>query len=68
MGTLLLTIFRYKERQSFPKYSVSGLEPSSEFSSVEKANQLCDYLCTVLNKHAPPSLWKVNHNSSPCFE
>ena len=41
----------------------------SEFSSVEKANQFCDYLCTVLNKHAPLSLQKViTHNSSPWFE
>ena len=39
------------------------------FSSVEKANQFSDYLCTVLDKHAPPSLRKViTHNSSPWFE
>ena len=25
----------------------------SEFSSVEKANQFCDYLRTVIDKHAP---------------
>ena len=32
-------------------------------------NQYCDSLCTVLDKHAPPSLQKViNHNSSPWFE
>ena len=46
-------------------------EPSgvSEFSSVEKANQFCDYLRTVLDKHAPHSLWKViSHNSCPWFE
>ena len=37
----------------------------SEFSSVEKAN----FLCTVLDKHAPSSLRKViTHNSSPWFE
>ena len=41
----------------------------SEFSSVEKANQFCDFLRTVLDKHAPPSLRKViTHNSSPWFE
>ena len=41
----------------------------SEFSSVEKANQLCDFLRTVLDKNAPPSLRKViTHNSSPWFE
>ena len=41
----------------------------SVFSSVEKANQLCDFLSTVLYKHAPPSLRKVViHNSSPRFE
>ena len=39
------------------------------FSSVEKANQFCDFLRTVLDKHAPPSLQKViTHNSSPWFE
>ena len=46
-------------------------EPSSvsEFSSVEKVNQLCDFLRTVLDKHAPPSLLKaMTHNSSPLFE
>ena len=46
-------------------------EPSSvsEFSSVEKVNQLCDFLRTVLDKHAPPSLRKaMTHDSSPWFE
>ena len=39
------------------------------FQSVEKANQYCDFLRTVLDKHAPPSLQKViTHNSSPWFE
>ena len=38
----------------------------SEFSSVEKANQFCDFLRTVLDEHAPPSMRKViTHNSSP---
>ena len=41
----------------------------SAFSSVEKANQYCDFLCTVLDKHSPHSLRKVvNHNSSPWYE
>ena len=45
---------------------IAELSSVSEFSSVEKANQYCDFLCTVLDKHAPPSLQKViNHNSSP---
>ena len=49
--------------------SIAELSSVSEFSSVEKANQLCDFLCTVLDKHAPPSQRKViNHNSSPWFE
>ena len=41
----------------------------SEYTSVEKANQNCDFLRTVLDKHAPPSLRKVlTHNSSPWIE
>ena len=45
------------------------LSSFSEFSSVEKANQFCDFLCSVLDKHAPPSLRKViTRNSSPLFE
>ena len=48
---------------------IAELSSVSEFSSVEKANQLCNYLRTVLDKHAPPSLQKViTHNSSPWFE
>ena len=48
---------------------IAELSSVSEFSSVEKTNQFCDFLRTVLDKHAPPSLWKViNHNSSPRFE
>ena len=46
-------------------------EPSSvsEFSYVEDASQFCDFLRTVLDKHAPPSLRKVlTHSSSPWFE
>ena len=53
------------ERPSF----IAELSSISEYSSVEKANQYCDYLRTVLDKHTPPSLRKViTHNSSPWFE
>ena len=53
------------DRPSF----IAELSSVSEFSSVEKANQYCDFLHTLLDKHAPPSLRKVmNHNSSPWFE
>ena len=42
---------------------------ASEFSSVERANQYCDSLRSVLDKRAPPSLRKVmNRNSSQWFE
>ena len=45
------------------------LSSVSEFSSVEKANQFCDFLRTVIDKHAPPSLRKaMTHNSSTWFE
>ena len=48
---------------------IAELSSVSEFSSVEKANQFCDFLRTVLDKHAPSSLRKViTHNSSPWFE
>ena len=41
----------------------------SEFSSVENANHFCEFLRTVLDKHAPPNLRKViNRKSSPWFE
>ena len=47
----------------------AGLSSVSEFSSVEKTNKYCDFLRTVLDKYAPPSLRKViTHNSSPWFE
>ena len=53
------------DRQSF----IAELSSVSEFSSVENANQLCDSLRTVLDKHALPSLRKViTHSSSPWFE
>ena len=40
----------------------------SEFLSVVKANQLCDFLRDVQDKHSPPSLLKViTRNSSPLF-
>ena len=53
------------DRPSF----IAELSSASEFSSVEKANQYCDFLRTVLDKHAPPSLQNViNHYSSPWFQ
>ena len=49
--------------------SIAELFSVSEFSSVEKANQYCYFLRTVLDKHAPPSLLNVVcHNSSTWFE
>ena len=51
-----------------PSFSAE-LSNVSDFSSVEKANQYCDFLRTALDKHAPPSLRNViTHNSSPRFE
>ena len=48
---------------------IAELSSVSEFSSVEKANQYCDFLRTVLDKQTPPSPRTVmNHNSSPWFE
>ena len=48
---------------------IAELSGVSEFSSVEILNQFCDYLRTVVDKHASPSLRKViTHNSSPWFE
>ena len=48
---------------------IAELSSVSEFSSVEKASQFFDFLRTVLDKHAPPSLWKdITHNSSLWFE
>ena len=45
---------------------IAELSNVSQFPSFEKANQYCDFLCTVLDKHAPPSLPKaMNHHSSP---
>ena len=53
------------DRPSF----IAELSGVSVFSSVENANQFCDFLRTVIYKHAPPSLRKViAHNSSPWFE
>ena len=53
------------DRPSF----IAELSSVSEFSSVENANQFCDFLRTVLDKQAPPSLRKViTHSSSPWFE
>ena len=53
------------ERPSF----IAELSSVSEFSSVEEANRFCDFLRTVLDMHAPPSLRKaIAQNSSPLFE
>ena len=49
------------DRPSF----IAELSSVSEFSSVENANQFCDFLRTVLDKHAPPSLLTA---LSPWFE
>ena len=47
----------------------AGLSSVSEFSSVDKASQFCDFLRTVPDEHAPPSLRNViTHSSSPWFE
>ena len=48
---------------------IAELSSVSEFSSVENASQFCNFLRTVIDKHAPPSLRKViTHNSSQWFE
>ena len=66
-STLCWTV-RYIARIDRPSF-IAVLSSVSEFSSVEKANLYCDFLRTVLDKHAPLSLRKVmTHNSSPCFE
>ena len=53
------------DRPSF----IAELSSVSEFPSVEKANQYCEFLRTVLHRHAPPYLRKaINHNSSHWFE
>ena len=53
------------DRPSF----IAAFSSVSEISSVEKANQYCEFLHTVLCKHAPPSLQNVmTQNSSPWFE
>ena len=66
-STLYMTVRNIAniDRPSF----IAEVSSVSVFSSVEKANQFCDFLCTVLDMHAPPSLRKViTHNSSPWFE
>ena len=53
------------DRPSF----IAELSSVSEFSSVENANQFCDFFRTLIDKHAPPSLRNaITHNSSPWFE
>ena len=46
-------------------FNVSVSKPSTLYRTVRNI----DFLCTVIDKHAPPSLRKViTHNSSPWFE
>ena len=53
------------DRPSF----IAKLSSVFEFSSVEKANQFCDFLRNALDMYAPPSLQKyITHNSSPWLE
>ena len=53
------------DRPSF----IAELSSASEFSSVEKANQYCDFLRTLQDMHAPPSLRNdIAHNSSLRFQ
>ena len=48
---------------------IAELSSVTEFSSVEKANMYCDFLHSVLDKHAPNFQRKaVNCDSSPLFE
>ena len=66
-STLYRTVWNIAniDRPSF----IAELSSVSEFSSVENANQFCDFLRTVIDNHAPPSLRKaITHNSSPWFE
>ena len=43
--------------------------PVLQFSSAKNANQYCEFLRTVLDKHAPTSLRNaMYHNSLPCFQ
>ena len=67
------SIFQYRtvrnianiDRPSF----IAELSSVSQFSSVENANQFSDFLRTVIDKQAPPTLRKViTHSSSPWFE
>ena len=69
LGTLL-TLTAHHLLLNFDRPSfIAELSSVSEFSSVENANQFCDFLRTVLDKHAPPSLRNViTHSSSPWFE
>ena len=60
LGTLL-TLTANNLLLNFPVFQ--------SFKKFERASQFCDFLRTVLDKHAPPSLQKViTHNSSPCYE
>ena len=66
-STLCKTVWNIAniDRPSF----IAELSSVSELSFVEKTNQFYDFLRTILDKHAPPSLEKViTHNSSPWFK
>ena len=66
--SILYRTVRYIANIDRPSF-IAELSSVSEFSSVENANQFCDFLRTVLDRHAPPSLRKViTHSSSPWFE
>ena len=68
MPSTLYRIVRNIAKIDRPSF-IAELSRISQFSSVEMANQFCDYLRTVLDKNAPPSLQKViAHNSSPWLE
>ena len=59
LGTLL-TLIDHHLLLNFPVF---------QFSCVENANQFCDFLRSVIDGLAPPSLPNViSHNSSPWFE
>ena len=63
------TIYRtVRNMANIDQSFIAELSSVSEFSSVEKMNQYCEYLGTVLDKHAPPSLQKDMNHNSPWFE
>ena len=68
MPSTLYRTVRNIESMDCPSF-IAEHSSVSELSSVENASQFCEFLRTILDKHAPPSLWKaITHNSSPWFE